>query len=282
MRRFLAAVVQLDSKGDKEANLENACRFIDEAASRGAKLVALPEAMNLIGENLSEGDGQENIPGYTSTILSSKAKEHGVFLHCGSIRERNPDGGRFHNTTVMMDDSGRIIATYRKLHAFDATLADGTICKESNNVHPGSDIVSVDTPLGCLGFSICYDIRFPELFRLLALEGAQIIFAPANFTLPTGKDHWEALLRARAIENGCYIVAPAQIGRKPKFMAYGNSMIIDPWGTVIARARDEPGIAMGEIDLDYLSRIRVQLPSLENRREDVYELSRISRDSGII
>jgi len=232
--------------------------------------------MSLIGESSSGDDGQESIPGYSTGILSQKAKEHGIFIHCGSLRERNPAGGRFYNTTVMLDDSGSIIAKYRKIHTFDAILADGTVIKESKNVHPGSEIVSVDTELGRFGFSICYDIRFPELFRLLALDGARILFTPANFTLPTGKDHWETILRTRAIENGCYVVAPAQIGKKPKFTAFGNSMIVDPWGTVIARTSDEPGIAIAEIDLDYQEKIRTQLPSLLNRREDVYTISSVS------
>ena len=133
--------------------------------------------------------------------------------------------------------------------------------------------MTVETELGIFGMSICYDVRFPEIYRLMALRGAQVIFVPASFTMPTGKDHWEVLLRARAIENGCYIVAPGQIGQKPAYAAYGNSLVADPWGTVIARSKDAPGITYAEIDLDYLDKIRKQIPSLENRRSDLYEVS---------
>lgn len=273
MRKYLVGVIQLDVQNDKGKNLTQICAFIDEAAARGAKLVALPEVMNLVGDNIGEGGGPEGIPGYSTKILAEKAKEHKIFVHCGSLREEIPGGdGRSFNTTVMLDDSGKIIATYRKLHMFDVTLTDGTLCNESARIRPGAEIVTADTELGRLGLSICYDIRFPELYRLLALAGAQVIFTPANFTLPTGKDHWEPLLRARAIENGCYIVAPAQIGKKPNFTAFGNSMVVDPWGTVIARSKDQPGVTIAEIDLDYLDKIRGQIPSLKNRRADIYDL----------
>ena len=174
----------------------------------------------------------------------------------------------------MINPQGEIIAKYHKLHTFDVTLPDGTVCDESARIHPGDEIVTVDTELGKLGFAICYDIRFPELFRIMALEGAQVIFTPASFTMPTGKDHWEPILRTRAIENGLYIVAAGQIGKKARFAAYGNSMVVDPWGTVISRAKDQPGITYGEIDLDYLDKIRQQIPSLKNRRADVYTLER--------
>ncbi len=272
MRKYLAAVVQMDSQSDKEANLKTACSLIDEAAAVGARLVVLPEVMTYIGRSSETRAEEETIPGYSTEILSAKAKAHGIYLHCGSMRERNPQGGKFRNTSVVLSPQGNIIGVYRKMHTFDAILADGTVCAESANVEAGSEVVTVDTELGRLGLSICYDLRFPELFRLLALSGAQLLCVPANFTLQTGKDHWEPLLRARAIENGCYVLAPGQIGKKTKFPAFGNSLIVDPWGTVIARAKDEPGLAFAEIDLDYQDRVRSQLPSLKNRRADVYEL----------
>jgi predicted amidohydrolase len=272
MRKYQIAIVQMDTQNDKGANVRRVCDYVDEAAARGARLVAFPEVMNLVGDNTGEGGSAEAVPGYTTERLMRKAREHGIYIHCGSIREEIPGEERFYNTTVMLSDKGEVIAKYRKLHTFDVTLPDGTITAESERVKPGSEIVTADTELGCLGFSICYDIRFPELFRILALKGAQVVFAPANFTMPTGKDHWEAILRTRAIENSCYMVAPAQIGKKPKFVAFGNSMVVDPWGTVVARARDESGLTMAEIDLDYLDKIRAQLPSLRNRRGDLYEL----------
>lgn len=272
MRKYLLGIIQLDTQNDKDKNLERICSFIDEAAAKGAKIVALPEVMNLIGDNVGSGGGAETIPGYSTEILAAKAREHGIYVHCGSLREEIPGDERAYNTTAMLDPEGRVIATYRKLHTFDITLPDGTIANESARIRPGKEIVTVDTELGKLGFSICYDIRFPELYRLLAIQGARLIFAPANFTMPTGKDHWETILRTRAIENGCYIVAPAQIGKKPKFTAFGNSMVVDPWGTVIARSKEEPGVTIAEIDLDFQDKIRGQLPSLKNRRSDVYDL----------
>ena len=273
-RKYCVAVVQLDTGGDKESNLERVSRYIDEAVERGARLISLPEVMNFIGKS-GDGEEPEPIPGPTAELLMEKARRHEVHIHGGSFSELNPEGGRPFNTTVMIDAHGAIVARYRKLHTFDVTLPDGTACRESARVHPGDEIVTAETELGRLGFAVCYDIRFPELFRLLALEGAQVLFTPANFTLPTGKDHWEPLLRARAIENGCYVVAAAQIGRKPRFVAYGGSMVIDPWGTVIARARETPGVTLAEIDLDFQEEVRARIPSLRNRRSDVYELRRL-------
>lgn len=276
MRKYKAAVVQLDSQNDKGANLERISRLVDEAAAGGAKLVSLPEVMNFIGEMVKDEDRPEAVPGRSTELLMKKAKEHDIWIHSGSFAEDIPGDKRHYNTSVMIDRKGEIVASYRKIHTFDVTLPDGTVCDESARVHPGKEIVTVETELGVLGFSICYDIRFPELFRLMALEGAQVLFTPANFTLPTGKDHWEPILRTRAIENGCYVVAAAQIGKKPRFVAYGSSMVIDPWGTVLTRARETEGVAFAEIDLDYVDRVRGQLPSLKNRRPDVYELKKLS------
>lgn len=272
MRKFNIAVIQLDTQNDKKKNLETAAEFIKEAVSKNAKIISFPEVMNLVGKNVGEGGQAEPIPGYTTDFLCSEAKKYGVYIHGGSITELIPSEKKFYNTTVMIDDKGEIIAKYRKLHTFDVTLPDGTVNMESEKVLPGEDVVTVDTEYGKLGFSICYDIRFPELFRLLAIKGAQIIFTPANFTMPTGKDHWDTILRTRAIENTCYIVAAGQIGKKTNFTAFGNSMIVDPWGTIITKAKDEPSVAVAEIDLDYLDRIRAKMPSLKNRRSDIYDV----------
>lgn len=272
MRKFNVAVIQLDTQNNKPENLAILAKFIEEAAQRGAAMVSLPEVMNLIGPNVGEGGGSEPIPGPTTDLLCQLAKQHKIFIHGGSIAEVIPDEPRYYNTTVMIDDQGAIIATYRKIHTFDVVLPDGTEIQECERVHPGKDIVTVDTKYGKLGFSICYDIRFPELYRALTLKGAELIFTPANFTMPTGMAHWDSILRARAIENGCYIIAAAQIGKKEKFIAYGNSLIIDPWGTVIAQANDEPGVTLAEIDLDYLDKVRARLPQLKNRRTDVYDV----------
>lgn len=270
MRKFMVAAVQMDTQNDKEANWRQMAAFIDEAAAKGAQLVAFPEVVNILSEDPQYA---EVIPGPTTELLAEKAREHQIWIHGGSISEVNPHGVRTYNTTVLINPAGELVARYSKLHNFDMTLPDGSSVRESDRKEPGKEIVTVETELGHLGFAICYDMRFPELFRLMTLQGAQIIFLPANFTMPTGKDHWEPILRARAIENGCYLIAPNQVGVKEKFVAYGNSMIVDPWGTVIARASDKPGVILAEIDLDYLDDVRRRNPSVANRRTDVYQLS---------
>ncbi len=277
LRKYKIAVVQMDSQNDKGKNVADALRYIDEAVANGAKLVSFPEVMNLVGTNVGEGGGHEDIPGYTTEKLAAKAKEHGIYIHSGSFAENIPGEERAYNTSVIINPNGEIIAKYHKIHTFDVTLPDGTVADESARIHPGDEIVTVDTELGKMGMAICYDIRFPELFRIMALDGAQVIFTPANFTMPTGKDHWEPILRTRAIENGCYIVAADQIGKKTRFTAYGNSMVIDPWGTIVARARDEAGILYAEIDLDYVDRIRGKMPSLKNRQTNVYTVERTAK-----
>ncbi|EFB90303.1 hydrolase, carbon-nitrogen family [Pyramidobacter piscolens W5455] len=273
MRKYLMAVIQMDTRDNKDANLKAACDFIDEAASKGAKFVSFPEVFNVIDEGQ---EAPELVPeGRTISLMAEKARRHNLWIHCGSIAEVNPEGDRKFNTTAVLNPQGRMVAKYRKLHTFDITLPDGSVAEESARIKPGREMVTADTEMGCLGLSICYDIRFPELYRYLALHGAQILFAPANFRMATGKDHWEAILRARAIENTCYVVAAGQYGKKHGTSdSFGNSMIIDPWGTVVARASEGAGLAVGEIDLDYLDKVRSHLPSLKNRRADVYDTVR--------
>lgn len=270
--KYKIALVQMDTQNDKGKNMETALRYADEAAKEGALLVCFPEVMNLIGRNVGEGGGREPVPGYSTKLLMEKAKEKGIFIHGGSITEEIPGERRAYNTSVLIGPDGRILSEYRKLHTFDITLADGKAFRESDRVCPGESMETVTTELGVFGMSICYDVRFPELYRLLALKGAQVIFVPASFTKETGEAHLEALLRARAIENGCYLVSAAQTGTKPAYTAYGNSMVIDPWGRVTARAGTEPGILYGEIDLAYEEEVRRQMPSLKNRRADLYDV----------
>lgn len=272
--KYKIALVQMDTKNDKKANMEHALGWIDEAAEENVSLVCFPEVMNLIGKNVGEGGGREPVPGYATERLMEKAKEYGIYIHGGSVTEEIPGERRSYNTSVLINPQGEIIARYRKLHTFDIMLSDGTPFRESDRVHPGAEIVTAKTELGTFGMSICYDVRFPELYRLLAMEGAQVIFVPSSFTLETGKDHWEPLLRARAIENGCYIVAAGQTGKKPAYTAYGNSMVVNPWGVVTARLGEHPGILYAEIDLDYQRQVQGQMPSLENRRTDVYDVIR--------
>ena len=270
--KYKIALVQMDTQNDKGKNMETALWYADEAAKEGALLVCFPEVMNLIGRNVGEGGGREPVPGYSTKLLMEKAKEKGIFIHGGSITEEIPGERRAYNTSVLIGPDGRILSEYRKLHTFDITLADGKAFRESDRVCPGESMETVTTELGVFGISICYDVRFPELYRLLALKGAQVIFVPASFTKETGEAHLEALLRARAIENGCYLVPAAQTGTKPAYTAYGNSMVIDPWGRVTARAGTEPGILYGEIDLAYEEEVRRQMPSLKNRRADLYDV----------
>lgn len=274
MNKFTVAVLQLDSQDDVQKNLDTVVSFIEEAAARGAKLITMPESMNYVG--LDNAGHAEEIPGGpTFRLMSEQAKKYGVWLHCGSIYEKNPDDPRPFNSTMVIDPQGNLAAKYHKIHPFDVVIPNGPVNRESERICPGNEIVTVDTgEVGHLGLSICYDMRFAEMYRIMALEGAEILLTPADFTMPTGKDHWETLLRTRAIENGCYVVAPAQYGIKPKFQAYANSLVVDPWGNVIARASNHPQVITAEIDLDYLQQVRRQIFTLENRRPDVYSLSR--------
>lgn len=275
MNIFTAAAIQLDTKSNEEENLHNAVELIREAAERGARLIAMPETVNYIGPDCEKF--AECIPeGHTFKVFAEQAKKYRVWLHCGSIYEKNEDANdrRPYNTTMIINPAGELAAKYQKLHPFDVTIAEGPVVRESDVNCPGNQIVTVDTgEVGHLGLSVCYDMRFCELFRIMALRGAQILIIPANFTVNTGKDHWEVLLRARAIENGCYVIAPGQIGLKPSYQAYGKTMIIDPWGNVVAMASDKTGVITAEIDLEYLQSVRSQVFTLENRRSDVYQLS---------
>ena len=269
MRKYQVAVVQMDTQNNKKENLEQMKAYVEESAKKGADLVVFPEVANILSEDPIHA---ETIPGPTTERMMALAETYKLWIHCGSLSEKNPEGDRTYNTSVLISPAGEIVARYQKMHNFDMDLPDGSSVRESDRKEPGSEIVTVTTELGHLGFAICYDMRFPELFRLMTLEGAEVIFVPANFTMATGKDHWEPLLRSRAIENGCYIIAPNQVGKKEKYQAYGNSMVIDPWGTVIARASDKPCVIMAEIDLDYLEDVRRRNPSVSNRRRDVYQL----------
>ena len=275
MTKFIAAAVQMDSQDDKMANLAAAEGYIREAAARGARLVVLPESMNYIGRDMAQE--AEAIPGGpTFQRLSGLARELDLWLEAGSIYESNlEDPARPFNTTFLIRPDGTLAAKYAKLHPFDVVLPNGVTSRESDRVCPGKKLTVAETDLGKVGLGICYDIRFGEMFRIMALEGAKLFAVPANFTVNTGKDHWEVLLRARAIENECYVIAPNQMGKKPRFTAYGNSLMVDPWGTVIARASDKPGVITAEIDLDYVTKVRQSTFTLDNRRPDVYQLRKL-------
>lgn len=275
MRRFSIGVIQMASTQDPEENLQTMSALVREAAERGAKAAAMPECALYRGLEMDRY--AQMVPGGPAVErLSQLARETGLWLHCGSLYERDPQGGRPWNCTVVIRPDGTMAARYRKLHPFDVAVPQGPAVRESDQIRPGEEIVTVDAgELGKWGLSICYDLRFGELYRLMALEGAQVLFVPANFTLNTGKDHWEVLLRARAIENGCYVVAPGQFGSGPEFTAYGRSMVVDPWGNVVAQAPDRPGVILADIDLDYVDEIRRKVGTLANRRTDRYRLERV-------
>lgn len=274
MRRFSMAVIQLSSTQDPEENLQEIGAFVREAAERGAQTAALPECALYRGLEMERY--AQDVPGGAAVRrLAQLARETGLWLHCGSLYERAPQGGRPYNCTLVIRPDGTLAGKYRKLHPFDVAVPNGPAVRESDQIRPGEEIITVDAgDLGTWGLSICYDLRFGELYRLMALEGAQVLFVPANFTLNTGRDHWEVLIRARAIENGCYVVAPGQFGPGPEFPAFGRSMVADPWGNVIARAPDRPGVILADIDLDYVDEIRRRVGTLDNRRRDKYRLER--------
>ena len=279
MAKFNLAVCQMDSQDDKQANLQTAAEMIKENAARGAALIAFPENVNFMGRGYRRQ--AEEIPGETSEFFCAQAKEHGVWLVTGSFPEREaygdirtPEkGGKPKNTLLVINPKGEIVCKYSKIHLFDVDLSDGSSWKESDSATPGDEIVLVDTDFGRIGLAICYDLRFPEMFRLMAMHGADVIVLPASFTMQTGKDHWEIMLRARAMENGVYIAAPNQIGNKSNMIALGKSMIVDPWGHVIAGAGNRACSFMAEIDTDYAKSIRAQLPLLQNRRADLYDVT---------
>ena len=265
-----AAAVQLNSKDDKQRNLESAQRLVRAAADDGAELIALPEKWNLLAEGEALLAGAEPLDGPTIAAARSWARELGVHLVAGSIAERHPEHEKLFNTSVLIDADGEIDAIYRKIHLFDVDVG-GVAYRESEHEDPGTEIVVAQAGDVPVGLTVCYDLRFPELYRILALRGARVLVVPAAFTLHTGKDHWEPLLRARAIENQAFVLAPNQVGEAPPhYHSYGRSMIVDPWGVVLASAPDEETFVAAELDFARQDRVRESLPSLANRRPESY------------
>jgi predicted amidohydrolase len=267
MDRYLAAVVQMQSGPDRAANLARAEHLIGVAAARGAALVVLPEVATWRGPRSDERAHFEPVPGPTTDAMGAVAARHGIHLCLGSLLERIDDGPRAHNTACLLGPDGHLLASYRKINLFDVDLPGRVVMRESATRVPGDAVVTADTPLGTLGLSVCYDLRFPELYRRLASAGAELLLVPSAFTLPTGAAHWEVLCRARAIENQCHLLAPNQTGQSPYgFADFGNSLIVDPWGTVLGRAGDGEAVVVAEIDRTRLREVRTQLPSLAHRR----------------
>jgi predicted amidohydrolase len=265
--KIIAAAVQMLASNDKRANLQEAQHWIRQAAANGARVVALPEVFIWRGSKKLERECAETIPGPTSMAMAELARELGIYLLAGSILEAIPGSAKAYNTSLFFGPSGEPLASYRKIHLFDVDLANGVSLRESETRAHGAKVAVARTELGIMGLSVCYDLRFPELYRRLADQGAEVIFVPSAFTAFTGEAHWEPLLRARAIENQAYVVAPAQFGKSAtSFATHGHSMIVDPWGKVIAEIGDGAGMITAEIDLDYLAQVRTELPALTHRR----------------
>jgi len=268
-KKFKAACVQMNSAAEIAPNLESASKFIRAAAADGAQLVMTPENTTLIEPNrahlLAKTPTEEAHPGVPH--FSALAKELGVWLLIGSMPVR-ADEKRIANRSFLYDPAGNIVARYDKIHMFDVDLPNGETYRESNGVRPGEQAVVAATPWGGLGLTICYDVRFAYLHRALAQAGAVMLTVPAAFTVPTGQAHWHVLLRARAIETGCFVFAPAQTGTHAEGrLTYGHSLIISPWGEVLADAGEAPGYIVAEIDLEQVHKARSMVPALRHDRE---------------
>jgi deaminated glutathione amidase len=266
---MLVAAVQLNSTPDLARNLARGRELVIQARELGAELVALPEHFAYLGPEDDNPPSAQPREGPLVREFGALAGELGMYLLLGSFPEITEAGSPFHNTSVLIGKDGGILAAYRKIHLFDVDLAGGPTYQESRCICPGADVVATSLPGTpfTAGLAICYDLRFPELFRALSAQGADLIFLPAAFALATGRDHWEVLVRARAIENQAYIIAPAQWGEhSPGRRSYGRSLIVDPWGTILAQAPDTEGVILAELDHSRLLRLRREMPCLEHRR----------------
>jgi deaminated glutathione amidase len=266
------ACIQLNASESKADNIERAGLLVARAAATGADLIVLPEKWNGIGPaEFMRANAESLDDGETVEAMRSWARDHKVTIVGGSIAERREGRDKLSNTSVVLDPDGEIVSVYRKIHMFDVEVG-GKVYRESESEEPGEEPARVTDIEGWkLGLTICYDLRFPELYRILAVEGAEVITVPAAFTLFTGKDHWELLLRARAVENQCYVVAANQWGtHRDGKASYGRSMIVDPWGIVLAQAPDEDGVIVAELERARMEEVRRALPSLANRQPAAY------------
>lgn len=268
------AAVQLSSQADLSENLSRACARVREARDRGADVVLLPENFAFIGEEeASRASIAEDLDAGSGPIakaISSVAREAGVYVVAGGLPEKSDSPARPFNTCAVYSDEGALVARYRKIHLFDVDLqrsGGGGLYRESACTAPGCEPVVVEMAGVRVGLSICYDLRFPELYRALAKQGAEVMVVPAAFTLATGKDHWQVLLRARAIESQCYVVAAGQWGKHPRGrQTFGKSCIVDPWGEIIAQAHEGEGLAIARLDRAYLEHVRAALPALTHTK----------------
>jgi predicted amidohydrolase len=263
-----AGVIQMRSVDDLATNLASARELVGDAARAGAELVALPENFAFMRSEGLAFPCAQGLDGEIVGTLRALAQQHALWLLGGTFPEA-AEGGRVHNTSVLVAPNGNVEAVYRKIHLFDVDLraSGGGLFQESASVAPGREVVTAKTPFGVLGMSVCYDLRFPELYRRHAEAGARLLAVPSAFTKETGRDHWEVLLRARAIENQCFVLAPAQWGQHtPARASHGRSLIIDPWGVVLAVAPDRPCAIVADCDLRQLESVRASLPALKHRR----------------
>lgn len=269
MRTLRVALVQVEARDDVDDNIARAAALADQAAV-DADLVVLPEYVQYRGSSDGYRASARPVPGPTTAPFEAIAREQGCWILAGSHAEASADPARPYNTSVLIDRGGRVAATYRKLHLFDVSVDDGPADTESARVTPGDRAVVADVDGFGLGLSICYDLRFPELYRALALAGASVLAVPAVFTERTGRDHWEVLLRARAIENGAWLIAAAGCGAggRGAIPAWGHSMVVDPWGRIVAQAEMEEGIVRATVDLEAAEAARRQIPVLANRRPE--------------
>jgi predicted amidohydrolase len=269
--RLRVACVQMRSSSSKADNIATASGLVAEAARCGAELVVLPEKWNALGTaDVYRAVAETLEGGETVAAMRSWAREHGIVLVGGSITETRPERERLSNTSLAFDADGELLAVYRKIHMFDVEVG-GDVYRESESQEAGDEIALFDAAGWQIGLTVCYDVRFPELYRILALRGAELVTVPAAFTMHTGKDHWELLLRSRAVENQCYVAAAAEWGVGDDGRAtYGRSMIVDPWGVVLACAPDEDGVIIAEVDPGRVRSVREALPSLANRVPSAY------------
>jgi len=277
-----AAAVQLTATADRDRNLDTADRLTREAAARGAELVLLPEKWSVYGRPEDIVAGAEPLDGPSTCSAIEPARELGIDLVAGSIAEHVEGAERGANTSVHIGPDGEDRAVYRKVHMFDVEVG-GRVYRESEIEAPGEELVVTETADGVeVGLSICYDVRFPELYRILAVRGARVLTVPAAFTLTTTREHWEVLLRARAIEDQCYVIAANQVGEPaPGIQTGGRSMIVDPWGLVLAQAPDAECVVVTDLDLDRLADVRAKLPSLANRRPVAYRWPEVAAPEAV-
>ncbi len=274
-QNMVLGVIQMKVSVNKDESLEKALRNIEYLAEKGANVIVLPEMFNCPYETVLFKDYAEKEGGRTYSLMQKSAKDNGVYLIAGTIPEI--EGDKLYNTAFVFDPEGNLVGKHRKIHLFDIDIRNGQYFMESEVLTPGNQVTVIKTPFGKIGIAICYDVRFPELARLMGDQGAKLLVYPASFNMTTGPAHWELLLRSRALDQQAFVVgcAPAR-DYESGYISYGNSMIVNPWGEIIGRLQDEEGYLMGEIDMEELEEIRDQLPTIQHIRRDLYELKNLS------